>query len=45
MDLGNPFETVVHYHLIGGMTYLGCRDGFLLVSALVHVMHTRQDLR
>ena len=27
------------------MTYLGCRDGFSMVSVLVYVMHTRQDLR
>ena len=39
MDLGNPVEIVVHYLLIGGMTCLGCWDAFLIVSALVYVMH------
>ena len=41
MDLGNLVETVVHYLLIGGMTCLGRQDGFLIVCALVYVMHTR----
>ena len=45
MDLGNLVEIVVHYLLIGGMTYLDCRDEFLMVSALVYVMHIRQDLQ
>ena len=40
MDLGNLVEIVVHYLLIGGMTYLDRRDEFLMVSALVYVMHT-----
>ena len=44
MDLGNLVETVVHHFLIGRMTYLGHRDEFLMVNALVYVMHTRQDL-
>ena len=39
MDLGNAIETVVHHLLIGGMTYLGCRDGFPMVSALMYEMH------
>ena len=42
MDLDNPFETIVNYFLIGGMTYLGRWDGFPMVSALVYVMHTGQ---
>ena len=45
MDLGNLVETVVHHLLIGGMAYLGYRDGFPMVSALVYVMHIGQDLR
>ena len=45
VDLGNPFETVVHYLLIGGMTYLGHWDVFLMVSALVYEKHTRHDLQ
>ena len=44
MDLGNFVETVVHYLLIGGMTCLGHWDGFPMVSTLVYVMHTKQDL-
>ena len=39
MDLGNLVEIVVHYLLIGGMTYLGRQDRFPMVSALVYVMH------
>ena len=35
MGLGNPFEVVVYYLLIGGMASLGYRDGFPIVSALV----------
>ena len=31
--------------LIGGMTCLGHQDGFSLVSPLVYMMRTRQDLR
>ena len=42
--LGNPFETIVYYLLIGGMACLGRRDGFPMVSALVHVMHTRHNI-
>ena len=38
MDLGNLVETIVQYLLIGGMTYLGCWDEFLIVSVLVYVM-------
>ena len=45
MDLGNPIEIVVHHLLIGGIAYLGNRDGFPMVSALVYVMHTGHDLR
>ena len=44
MDLGNSVEIVVHHLLIGGMTCLGCRDEFPMVSALVYVMHTGWDL-
>ena len=35
MGLGNPLEVVVHHLLIGGMTGLGYRDRFPMVSALV----------
>ena len=45
MDLGNPVVIVVHHLLIGEMTYLGRRDGFPMVSALVYMMHVGQDLR
>ena len=44
MDLGNLVETVVHHLLIEGMTYLGHRDKFPMVSAIVNMMHTGQDL-
>ena len=36
MDLGSQVETIVHHLLIGGMTCLGHRDGFPMVSALVY---------
>ena len=39
MNLDNPFDTVVHYLLIGGTTCLGHRDGFPMVSVLVHMIH------
>ena len=29
VDLGNPFEVVVHYLIIGGMTGLDHQDRFL----------------
>ena len=35
MGLGNLLEVVVHHRLIGGMTGLGYRDRFPMVSALV----------
>ena len=35
MNLGNLFEGVVHYLLIGGMTSLGRWDRFSMVSALM----------
>ena len=44
MDLGNLFEIVVHYLLIGEMTYTGHRDGFPMASALLYVMYIVQDL-
>ena len=44
MDLGNQFEIIVHYLLIKGMPCLSHRDGFTMVSALVCMMHTRQDI-
>ena len=45
MDLGNLVKTIIHNFLIGGMVCLGCRDEFLMVSALVYAMHTIQDLQ
>ena len=45
MNLGNPIETLVHHLLTRGMTWLGCGNGFPMVSALVYVMYTRKDLR
>ena len=44
MDLGNLVEIVVHHLIIGVMTGLGHRDEFPMVSELVYVRHTRQDL-
>ena len=44
MDLGNLFEIVVHYLLIGEMTCSGHRDGFPMASTLLYVMNTGQDL-
>ena len=45
MDLDNPIEIVVNYLLIGGMTHLGCEEGFLMMRALVYMEHTRQNLK
>ena len=45
MNLGYPYETIVHYLLIGGITCFGDQDGFPMVSVLVLVMHIGQDLR
>ena len=45
MNLGNLVETVVHYLLIGRMTCLGHQDEFLMMSALLYVMYTRQNLQ
>ena len=45
MDLGYPYETVVHYLLIRGMTCLGCHDCFPMVSVLVHVICIGYDLQ
>ena len=45
MNLGNPIEIVVHHLLIGGMAYLGYWDKFHMMSALVYVMYTKQDLQ
>ena len=38
MDLGNPFETIVDYLQIGGMTCFGYQDRFPIVSALVCIV-------
>ena len=35
MDLGNLVNIIVHYLLIGEMTYLDYLDKFLIVNALV----------
>ena len=39
MDLGNPFEIIVHHLLIRGMGGLGHRDGVPMVIALGVVTH------
>ena len=44
MDLGNLVEIVVHHLQIGRMTCLSRQDGFPIVSALVYVMQTKQEL-
>ena len=44
MNLDNSVENIVHYLLIGGMTCLSRKDGFLMVSALLYVMYIEQDL-
>ena len=44
MDMGNSVKTVMQPLLIGEMTCLEHRDEFSMLSALVYVMHTRQDL-
>ena len=44
MDLSNPIKTIVYYLLIGGMTCLSHYDKFPMVSVLVYVIHTGQDL-
>ena len=38
MNLDNPFEVVVYYLLIGGMTYLDYRDRFHMVGTLVYMV-------
>ena len=38
MDLGNPFEIVVHYFLIEGMKSLGHQDMILMVSVLMYMI-------
>ena len=35
MDLGNAFEIIVYYLLIGGITSLGDQDGALIISVLM----------
>ena len=45
MDLDNPVETVVLYLLIERMTCFDRWDDFLMMSVLVYVMYTGQDLR
>ena len=39
MELGNSLKTIVHYLLIGEMTYLSRHDGILMVRALVLGSH------
>ena len=43
-DILSLFETVVHYLIIGGITYLSHRGGFPMVSIFVHVIRIRFDL-
>ena len=38
MDLGNPFEIIVHYLLIGERTCLGHRNGSSMMNALVYMV-------
>ena len=38
MDLDNPFEIIIHYLLIGGMTCLSLWDEIFKVSALVYMI-------
>ena len=38
MDLGNPFEVVVHYLLIGEMTGLDQQNDIPIVSVLVYTV-------
>ena len=38
MNLDNPVESIMHYLLSEGMTYLSCRDKFSKVSALVRMV-------
>ena len=38
MDLGNPFEIIVHYLLIGERTCLGHRNGSPMMNALVYMV-------
>ena len=45
MNLGYPYETIVHYLLIGEITCLGCHDGFPMVSVLVHVIRIGKDIQ
>ena len=39
MDLSNLIEVIVHHLLVEGMACLGYQDEFLMVRALVYVMH------
>lgn len=45
MDLGNPFEVIVHYLLIKGMTNFSHEDEILMVNTLVYmVIHWTKPL-
>ena len=35
MDLSNPSDTVMHYILIGEMTYFSYQDDFPMMSTLI----------
>ena len=41
MDLGYPFDTVVHYLLIRGVTCFICQNGFPMVSVACDAHWTR----
>ena len=43
MGLGNLIETINHYFLIKGITYLGRQGGVIMVSIQVCI-HIGQDL-
>ena len=45
MNLSNPIENIAHHLLIKRMTCLGYWDEFPMVSVLMYVMLTEQDLQ
>ena len=40
MGLCNPLKTIMHYLLIGEMTFLSYQDDFSMVSTLVRMVKT-----
>ena len=43
MNLGNPYEALVYYLLIRGITSLGHRDRFPMISVLVCMVIHRTE--